>query len=111
MLILLKNTDLKLAEWTRLRSQTFPDKDLSIGAVVQDEAVAGLQGALGERVLFRHHRDGHATAGIRHLRGGRQNNRRTEKRRRSRNSLELPKVKCLFRLQPPAGPPTMKPLF
>lgn len=73
MLILLKNTDLKLAElkrnWTRLRSPTFPDKDLSIGAVVQDEAVAGLQGALGERVLFRHHRDGHATVGIRHLAG------------------------------------------
>lgn len=73
MLILLKNRDLKLAElkrnWTWLPSPTFPDKDLSIAAVVQDEAVAGLQGALGERVLFCHHRDGHATAGIRHLQG------------------------------------------
>lgn len=73
MLILLKNTDLKLAELkcnlTRLPSPTFPDEDPSIGAVVQDEAVAGLQGALGERVLFCHHCNGHATAGIRHLQG------------------------------------------
>lgn len=83
MLILLKNTDLKLAElkrnWTRLRSPTFPDKDLSICAVVQDEAVAGFQGALGERVLFRHHCDGHVTAGIGHLWGG---DKRTEALRR-----------------------------
>lgn len=46
---------------------TFPDKDLAIGAVVQNEAVAGLQGALGERVLCCHQGDGHASAGIGHL--------------------------------------------
>lgn len=51
-------------------ARTFPDKDLSIWAVVQNEAVAGLQGALGERVLCCHQRDGHASAGIRHLQEG-----------------------------------------
>lgn len=46
---------------------TFPDKDLSIGAVVQNEAVARLQSTLGERVLCCHQCDGHASTGIGHL--------------------------------------------
>lgn len=49
---------------------TFPDKDPTIGAMVQDEAVAGLQGALGERVLLCHQCDGHAATGIGHLNRG-----------------------------------------
>lgn len=49
---------------------TFPDKDPTIGAMVQDEAVAGLQGTLGEWVLLCHQRDGHAAAGIGHLNEG-----------------------------------------
>lgn len=50
-----------------LATLTFPDKDLSIEAVVQDEAVAGLQGALGERVLSCYERDDHGAAGVGNL--------------------------------------------
>lgn len=62
---------LKLAASWRgvLATLTFPDKDLSIEAVVQDEAVAGLQGALRERVLSRNERDGHGAAGVGNLDG------------------------------------------
>lgn len=51
---------------------TFPDEDLAIGAVVQNEAVAGFQGALGERVLCCHQRDGHASVGVGHLHGAKE---------------------------------------
>lgn len=50
-----------------LATLTFPDKDLPVGAVVQDEAVAGLQGALKERVLSCYERDGHGAAGVGNL--------------------------------------------
>lgn len=49
---------------------TFPDVDLSIQAVVQDEAVARLQGGLGERVLSCYESDGHGSACIRNLHEG-----------------------------------------
>lgn len=60
---------LKLAANSRgvLATLTFPDKDLSIEAVVQDEAVAGLQGALRERVLSCYERDSHGAAGVGNL--------------------------------------------
>lgn len=35
-------------------SGTFPNKDLSISAMVQDEAVISVQGCLGEGVLICH---------------------------------------------------------
>jgi len=58
---------------------TFPDEDLPVGAVVQDEAVAGLQGALGERVLGGHQRDGHVPVGVGHLHRGKRRRGRWEK--------------------------------
>lgn len=50
-----------------LSALTFPDEDLAIRAVVQDEAVTGLQSALGEGVLCCHQCNGHASTGIGHL--------------------------------------------
>lgn len=47
--------------------QTFPDEDLAIRAMIQDEAVAGLQCTLGEWVLCCHHGHGHVSTGIWHL--------------------------------------------
>lgn len=51
----------------QLPALTFPDEDPAVRAVVQDEAVTGLQGALGEGVLCCHQCDGHASTGIGHL--------------------------------------------
>lgn len=51
---------------------TFPDKDPSVRAVVQNEAVTRLQRALGERVLRCHQSDRHGSGGIGHLQGGGQ---------------------------------------
>lgn len=47
--------------------QTFPDEDLSVRPVVQDEAVVGDEGGLCEWVFISDQRDGHRTAAIRHL--------------------------------------------
>lgn len=49
------------------QTQTFPDKDLPIGAVVQDEAVVPDQQLLPKRTLLTHFGDCHGTRGIRHL--------------------------------------------
>ena len=46
---------------------TFPDEDLAVRAVVQNEAVSGVQRTLSERVLCCHQGDGHPSAGIGHL--------------------------------------------
>lgn len=48
---------------------TFPEKDLSIRAVVQDKAVTRLQGALSERVLCCHESNRHGSGSIGHLQG------------------------------------------
>lgn len=48
-------------------SLTFPDKDLPVGAVVQDEAVVANQQLLRERALLRHFGHRHRPRGIRHL--------------------------------------------
>lgn len=60
---------LSLGFVANLNSQelTFPDEDFPIGAVIQNEAVSGLQGTLGKRVLSCHQGDGHASTGIGHL--------------------------------------------
>lgn len=55
--------------------QTFPDEDLAIRAMIQDEAVAGLQCTLGEWVLCCHHGHGHVSTAIGHL-GERRRDRR-----------------------------------
>ena len=47
---------------------TFPDKDVSVDAVVQDEALAGLQSILGERILLGYHGNLHFPPRIGHLR-------------------------------------------
>lgn len=47
---------------------TFPDEDLSVGAVVQDEAVITNQQLLSEQALLRHFGHSHGTCRIRHLR-------------------------------------------
>lgn len=49
---------------------TFPDKDLAIRAMVQNEAVTGLQGALSKRVFPCHQSNGHATTSIGNLQNG-----------------------------------------
>lgn len=46
------------------RYGTFPDKDLSICAVVQNETVICVQGCLGEGVLIRHQGDCHVPSPI-----------------------------------------------
>lgn len=46
---------------------TFPNKDLAIWAVIQDETVAWFQCTLGEGVLSSHQGNGHVSTGIRHL--------------------------------------------
>lgn len=46
---------------------TFPDKDLSIGAVVQDETVVADQQVLPKRAFVRDLGYCHGTSGIRHL--------------------------------------------
>lgn len=46
---------------------TFPDEDLSVGAVVQDEAVVTNQQLLEKRALIGHFSCCHGTGGIRHL--------------------------------------------
>lgn len=63
---------------------TFPDEDPAVRAVVQNEAVAGLQGALGKRVLCCHQRDGHSSTGIRHL------------QRRKKRELSIRGMRCHF---------------
>lgn len=63
----------QLARDRRLRvmqySLTFPDEDLSVGAVVQDEAVVADQQLLAKRALLRHFGRRHRTRRIRHLLG------------------------------------------
>lgn len=49
------------------QTQTLPDKDLPIGAVVQDEAVVPDQQLLPKRTLLTHLGDRHGTRGIGHL--------------------------------------------
>lgn len=46
---------------------TFPHEDLSVGAVVQNEAVVTSQQLLGKRALLRHFGHLHRTCRIRHL--------------------------------------------
>lgn len=46
---------------------TFPDKDLPIGAVVQDEAVVPDQHLFSERTLLTHRSDRHGTRRVGHL--------------------------------------------
>lgn len=48
---------------------TFPDKDFPISAMVQDEAVLGPQGPLGEGVLISNEGDWHGARAIGDLRG------------------------------------------
>lgn len=48
---------------------TFPDKDLPVFAMVQDEAVLWLQGPLGEGVLISHQQHWHGARTIGDLRG------------------------------------------
>lgn len=50
---------------------TFPDEDLSVGAVVQDEAVVTNQQLLPKRTLLRHFGQRHGTCGVGHLRSDR----------------------------------------
>lgn len=50
---------------------TFPEENLSVGTIVQDETVTGHQNILRERVLLRYHRDLHVPSSIGHL-GGRR---------------------------------------
>lgn len=81
-------------KWNRPRypTLTFPDKDLSIRAVVQNKAVAGLQGALGKGVLCCHKSDGHSSAGVRHLQEG------------IKLKFKIQKHKVVQAKLPPSGP-------